>query len=628
MSDEQTTKRSSPNALPDEQRRGVYEAIYGRRDIRSFRPDPIPDDVLARILDAAHHAGSVGFMQPWDFLVIKSAETRTAVRALFERERQAAACFYDEPRRSDYLALKLEGIAETPLNLCVTCDPTRGGEVLGRNSVPETDVYSTCCAVQNLWLAARAEGVGVGWVSILKTARLRAILGIPPHVIPVAYLCLGYVDAFPARPTLATAGWRQRLTLGEVVAYESWGRRDEPTWHGLRQALAPSRGEAPPARRGLGRLLDTIAAIGPLDGAALVGARARQDTLTKPPGSLGRLEEVAIRLAGITGRARPILNRKAIVVMAGDHGVVAEGVSAYPAAVTPQMVANFLHGGAAINVLARATNARVVVVDVGVATPVEGAGLVARKVVPGTRNMAAGPALTRAETLQAIEVGFDVLDEQFTVGLDVVALGEMGIGNTTAASAITAALTGLPPAAVTGRGTGVDDAVLARKVGVVERALVVNRPDPSDPLDVLAKVGGLEIAGLVGVTLGAAARRIPVVVDGFIAGAAALVAAELCPQVRDYLIAAHASAEVGHRAILGHLGLRPLLVLDLRLGEGSGAALALPLVEAAARLLDEMATFTEAGVATPAEEPPPPATDEVCVGRRGDLTKPAGSAPR
>jgi nicotinate-nucleotide--dimethylbenzimidazole phosphoribosyltransferase len=458
MPDEQTTKRSSPNALPDEQRRGVYEAIYGRRDIRSFRPDPIPDDVLARILDAAHHAGSVGFMQPWDFLVIKSAETRTAVRALFERERQAAACFYDEPRRSDYLALKLEGIAETPLNLCVTCDPTRGGEVLGRNSVPETDVYSTCCAVQNLWLAARAEGVGVGWVSILKMARLHAILGIPPHVIPVAYLCLGYVDAFPARPTLATASWRQRLTLGEVVAYESWGRRDEPTWQGLSQALAPSQGEAPPARRGLGRLLDTIAAIGPLDEAALVGARARQDTLTKPPGSLGRLEEVAIRLAGITGQARPILNRKAIIVMAGDHGVVAEGVSAYPAAVTPQMVANFLHGGAAINVLARAANARVVVVDVGVATPVEGAGLVARKVAPGTRNMSEGPALTRAETLQAIEVGFDVLDEQFTVGLDVVALGEMGIGNTTAASVITAALTGLPPAAVTGRGTGVDDA--------------------------------------------------------------------------------------------------------------------------------------------------------------------------
>ncbi len=284
--------------------------------------------------------------------------------------------------------------------------------------------------------------------------------------------------------------------------------------------------------------------------------------------------------------------------MAGDHGVTAEGVSAYPAAVTPQMVANFLRGGAAINVLARAAGARVVVVDVGVAADIAGAGLVARKVAPGTRNLAEGPALTRAEALVAIEVGLDVLDEQAAAGLDLVALGEMGIGNTTAASALAAALTGLPAGAVTGHGTGVDDAGLARKVAVVGRALAVNRPDPSDPLDVLAKVGGLEIAGLVGVALGAAARRIPVVVDGFIAGAAALVAAELCPRARDYLIAAHVSAEAGHRAILARLGQRPLLDLDLRLGEGSGAALALPLIDAAARLLDEMATFGEAGVAT------------------------------
>jgi len=596
------------NALPDERRRGVYEAIYGRRDIRTFRPDPIPDDVLARILDAAHHAGSVGFMQPWEFVAIKSMETRAAVRALFERERQAAACFYDEPRRTDYLALKLEGIVEAPLNLCVTCDPTRGGEVLGRNSIPETDVYSTCCAVQNLWLAARAEGVGVGWVSVLKTAHLRAILGIPPHVIPVAYLCLGYVDAFPARPTLATAGWRQRLALGEVVAYESWGRRDEPTWQGLRRTIAAPGDAAPPPRHGLGRLLDTIAAIAPLGEAALATARARQDTLTKPPGSLGRLETLAIRLAGITGQGRPAVDRQAIIVMAGDHGVAVEGVSAYPAAVTPQMVANFLQGGAAINVLARAAGARVVVVDVGVAVPVAGAGLVVRKVAPGTRNMVEGPAMTQAEVLRAIEVGLDVVEEQADAGLDVIALGEMGIGNSTAASAITAALTGLPPAAVTGRGTGVDDVGLARKVAVVERALAVNRPDPNDSLDVLAKVGGLEIAGLVGVTLGAAGRRIPVVVDGFIAGAAALVAVELCPRARDYLIAAHVSAEAGHRVILERLGLDPLLDLDLRLGEGSGAALALPLIASAARLLDEMATFAEAGVAIPAEDEAAPTT--------------------
>ncbi len=417
MTSKQTMCGPGEHALPDQQRQGVYAAIYGRRDIRTFRPDPIPDDVLARILDAAHHAGSVGFMQPWDFIVITAAETRAAVKALFERERQAAACFYDEPRRAHYLSLKLEGIEEAPLNLCVTCDPTRGGEVLGRNSVPETDVYSTCCAVQNLWLAARSEGVGVGWVSILKTARLRAILGIPPHVIPVAYLCLGYVDAFPARPTLAASGWRQRLALEDVVAYEGWGRRTDPAGPGLPGAIA-ARGREPvpaPGRRGLGRLLDTIAAIGPLDEAAMAAARARQETLTKPPGSLGRVEALAVHLAGIAGHPRPQLARRAIVVMAGDHGLTAEGVSAYPADVTPQMVGNFLRGGAAINVLARVAGARVVVVDVGVAAPVDGPGLVARKVATGTRNMAEGPALTRAEVLQAIEVGLDVLDDQASV---------------------------------------------------------------------------------------------------------------------------------------------------------------------------------------------------------------------
>jgi 5,6-dimethylbenzimidazole synthase len=200
----------------------VYEAIKRRRDVRRFRGTPIPTEVLHRVLDAAHHAPSVGFMQPWSFILIRSIETRRAVKDLFERERQAAACFYDEPRRSQYLALKLEGILEAPLNICVTCDPTRGGEVLGRNSMPETDVYSTCLAVQNLWLAARAEGLGVGWVSILKSAWLRDILGIPPHVVPVAYLCIGYPEHFEEQPLLETVRWRERLPLDSVLHSERW----------------------------------------------------------------------------------------------------------------------------------------------------------------------------------------------------------------------------------------------------------------------------------------------------------------------------------------------------------------------------------------------------------------------
>jgi 5,6-dimethylbenzimidazole synthase len=219
-----------PGELSPEAKHGVYAAIFGRRDIRAFRPDPVPEDVLVRILTAAHHAPSVGFMQPWDFLVVRDLETRKRIKELSDRERQAAACFFDEPRRSKYLSMKLEGILDAPLNLCVTCDPTRGGpQVLGRNSIPETDVYSTCLAIQNLWLAARVENVGVGWVSILRNAELREILGIPPHVIPVAYLCLGYPrDGFPEEPLLQTSGWRKRLDLDSLVSYERWGRRPKP----------------------------------------------------------------------------------------------------------------------------------------------------------------------------------------------------------------------------------------------------------------------------------------------------------------------------------------------------------------------------------------------------------------
>ncbi len=326
-------------------------------------------------------------------------------------------------------------------------------------------------------------------------------------------------------------------------------------------------------------------------------ARQRQSHLTKPAGSLGRLEELSIQLAGIQANPRPQAGRKAVIVMAGDHGVVAEGVSAYPSAVTSQMVYNFLNGGAAINVLARQAGARVTVVDVGVATDFKGvAGLVHRKVAPGTHNMALGPALTRAEAEQAVQVGIDVANAEAARGLDMLATGEMGIGNTTPSSAITALYSGLPVSQVVGRGTGVDDSGLSRKISAIQRALEVNQPDPSDPLDVLAKVGGLEIAGLAGVVIGAAANRVVVVIDGFISTAAALIAVRLAPETQPYLIAAHQSVEAGHLALLRLLGLRPLLDLDLRLGEGTGAVLAFHLLEAAAHILNEMATFESAGV--------------------------------
>jgi len=344
-------------------------------------------------------------------------------------------------------------------------------------------------------------------------------------------------------------------------------------------------------------LEEIIANIPPLDESAMRAARARQDTLTKPPGSLGRLEELSIQLAGIKGDPFPSVKRKAIIVMAADHGVALEGVSAYPSDVTAQMVLNFLRGGAAINVLARQAEARVTVVDIGVMADFKSMpGLIQRKVMYGTRNLAQDPAMTREEAEQALQAGVDVFNEEAARGLDIVATGDMGIGNTTPSSAVVAAMTGLSVAQVVGRGTGIDDRGLERKIRVIEQALAVNQPDQNDALDVLHKVGGLEIAGLAGVMIAAASRRIPVVVDGFISTAAAMIAVGLAPQVRDYLISAHQSVEIGHQAMLKHLNLNPLLDLNLRLGEGTGAVLAFHLIEASARILCEMATFDEAGV--------------------------------
>ena len=345
------------------------------------------------------------------------------------------------------------------------------------------------------------------------------------------------------------------------------------------------------------KLDEVIEQIKSLDEVAMQAARNRQNMLTKPAGSLGRLEELSIQLAGMMANPFPSVERKAVIVMAADHGVALEGVSAYPPEVTPQMVLNFLRGGAAINVLARQVGARVIVVDIGVAADFDSApGLIQRKVMPGTRNLAAGPAMKRAEAEEALQVGVNIFNEEYARGLDIVATGDMGIGNTTPSAAIASVMTGLPVAQVTGRGTGVDDAGLTHKIKIIEQALRVNQPDASDALDVLCKVGGLEIAGLAGVMIAAASRRVPVVVDGFISTAAAMIAVGLAPGVRDYLISAHQSVEIGHQAMLKHLNLKPVLDLDLRLGEGTGAALAFHLIEASTCILREMATFGEAGV--------------------------------
>ncbi len=350
------------------------------------------------------------------------------------------------------------------------------------------------------------------------------------------------------------------------------------------------------------KIKDVIESIKPVECTEMPAIQAHLDNLTKPRGSLGRLEEFAARYCCITGSLRPVLPAKTVLVFAGDHGITEEGVSAFPKDVTFQMVKNFLEGGAGINVLARHAGAEVKVIDIGVDHDFEGLrGLMHMKVAHGTRNMLKGPAMTMDEAEQAIINGMQAAETAISEGAGILATGEMGIGNTTPASALTAVLCRREPSKVTGRGTGIDSDAYQRKIALIERAMEINRPDPDDPLDCLSKVGGFEIAGICGMILEASRESVPVVVDGFISGAGATLAAALCPTVRDYLFAGHQSVEQGHRVQMEYLGLRPILDLDMRLGEGTGAVLAMTLIDAGLKIYLEMATFDGAQVSPGSE---------------------------
>ncbi|MBI5778142.1 MAG: nicotinate-nucleotide--dimethylbenzimidazole phosphoribosyltransferase [Planctomycetes bacterium] len=350
-------------------------------------------------------------------------------------------------------------------------------------------------------------------------------------------------------------------------------------------------------------LLDeTVSGIGRLDTVVMAKVQKRLDNLTKPQGSLGRLEELAKHIAGITGKELPMLKHKVIFTLAADHGVTEEGVSAYPKEVTPQMVYNFLRGGAGINVLAKQVNARVVIVDMGVDGQLSGNGFKDCKISQGTRNFTKCPAMSSEEAIKSIETGIRLVEEEISKGIDIIGTGDMGIGNTTPSSAITSVFTGCQVEDVTGYGTGINEATWSKKVASIKKGIALNKPDASDSIDVLAKVGGYEIGGIAGLILGAARHRIPVVIDGFISGAGALIATRLAPQAKDFIIASHCSQERGHKYALAHMGLKPFLDLNLRLGEGTGAALAMSLCESAVRILNEMATFAEASVAEKIKE--------------------------
>ena len=575
----------------DEDRRAVYEVIGKRRDIRHFRADaPLSDDVLARILGAAHQAPSVGYSQPWDFVVVRDRARRERIRESFLRVRAAEAVrFPAGERREQYLAYKLEGILDSAVNVCVTVDLRPADEaVLGTTAQPESLRWSTSCAVQNLWLAARAENIGVGWVSIVEPTVLRRELGLPAGIEPVAYLCVGEPTEFRDRPLLEESGWRPRRPVEDAIHDEQFRGSHQPS--AVSHQPEPNNGIEIPK----------------FDEASEAAVLDEWLTRCKPRGALGRLEPLAAWYAGARG-AHPIAppQRIELYVFAGDHGIVAEGVSAWPSTVTAAMVGNMLAGGAAVNVLAEDAGVALTVVDVGVAgdgsawpQPAERrARLVADKIRAGTDNFLHAPAMSRGEASAAIAVGERLAHAAADGGCELLLAGEMGIGNTTAAAALLCAVAGVAPEVACGHGAGLDDAHVAHKAHVVAAALARHRPRREDPLGVLAAVGGLEIAAMAGLMRGGAARRVPVVVDGFIAGAAALVAVALEPRVREYLLLSHRSAERGAGALAAALALEPLLDLGLRLGEGTGAILAAEMVRHAVRLIRGMASFSTAGIA-------------------------------
>lgn len=570
----------------DEARRAVYDAIALRRDVRHFDPERGVDEAtLLRVLEAGHAAPSVGLSQPWGFVVVRSASTRTRVRESFLRCRAAEAARFPN-RREKYLSYRLEGILEAPVNLCVAVNlRSRGEAVLGTTVQPESVRASACCAVQNLWLAARAEGLGVGWVSIVEPAVLRAELDLPPGVEPIAYLCVGHPRAFRATPMLEELGWSARRPLTEVVHSERWS-------------------EVALARSGVNeRFSSAGTAIEPPSAPARDAARAHQAELTKPRESLGRLEELAAWYAAARGTfpVEPPA-RAALALFLADHGVVVEGVSAYGSQVTAAMACNVMSGGAAVSVLAPGCGVALVAVDVGIAGDLSAAPreprvpLVSAKVRAGTANLRVAPAMSREEAHAAMAVGARIADELHAGGTTLAGVGEIGIGNTTSGASLVACFADVDPEVACGRGTGIDDETLSRKVRVVKDALALHCPSPRDPVGALANVGGLELAAMTGFILRAASHRVPVVLDGFLASASALVARAIDPNVVGYLVASHASAERGARVALASLGLEPLLALGMRLGEGTGALLGIHLIRAAVELQARMATFATAGI--------------------------------
>lgn len=562
----------------------LYEVIATRRDVRAeFTGEPMNDALLHRLLAAAHAAPSVGLSQPWDFVVVRDRATREAFRAHVHHERAVFADQLVGEQARRFGNLKIEGILDSSLCLVVTYDPDRGAPaVLGRHAIADAGLYSVCLAIQNFWLAATAEGIGVGWVSFYREDVLRQLVGIPKRIRPVAWLCVGPVTEFQRAPDLERHRWRARIPVDRVVHTERYGRLRWPPMTDLDQLRNSVRNAVP-------------------DAEAASMARKRQDRLTKPSGSLGRLEELSIWLSAARGQCPPgQLRRPRVVVFAGDHGVAQAGVSAYPAEVTAQMLGAIQAGVAAVAVLAAEVGATVRVEDLAVDADTD-PRLTRFKVRRGSGRIDLEDALTREEAERALAAGAAIAADEIANGADLLIAGEVGIGNTTPAAALISAITGAGAARTTGPGTGLDAAGLARKIEVV-RAAVARAESVTDPIDLVAALGGADFAAMAGFLLGAAAGRTPVLLDGVIVAAAALIAHAFAPEAARWWLAGHRSSEPAHDLALRHLGLSPIVDLGLHLGEGSGALVAVPVLRIAAAVLQNMITFEEAGVSDRPDE--------------------------
>ena len=525
-------------ALGDDVAAALDEVLAQRRDVRRYRPDAVPEQTLHRVLDAGHRAPSVGHSQPWRFVVVRAQATRDRAAALADRERLRQAEQLAPDRRARLLDLQLEGIREAPLGIVVACDRrAAAGGVLGRATFPDTDVWSCACAIQNMWLAARAAGLGMGWVTLFEPADLAALLHLPDGVETLGWLCLGWPDERNPEPGLQRHGWSERLALDDVVLDEGWP--DETASDETAPAPPPSYLAPEPS--------------------AVVAARDSGDDLLAAPGSLGVLDETVDRVLALPG---PVPITGMLVLAAGDHPVVRHGVSAYPASVTADVLAATADGTSLGAATARAA----------------GLQLVHRhaRAVHEQGDLRTADALAAPDVETLLADGVQLGRTAAAAGL--VCLGEVGIGNTTVAAALAAVLLDRPADVVVGLGSGADTAMLHRKRAVVTDAVIRARSTHgarlAEPAVLLGALGGPEFALLAGVTLGAASAGVPVLLDGLATSVAALLAVRLQPATRSALVAGQRSRETAHGLVLTELGLEPLLDLRLRAGEGVGACLA------------------------------------------------------